>query len=137
MEMKDCTWEMFDKAIEEMAEFVRQTEKYKGTKFKNIYGMPRGGLVVAVALSHRLDLPIVMRIPDNLLNMTYTLIVDDICDSGYTLRPYREHTIATIYYRKNKVYTPDFSCYDAKKFFIKFPWETVESSRVDYLGERP
>ena len=49
---------------------------------KNIYGVPRGGLLLAVMLSHRLNIPIVQerdRIGRN------TLIVDDICDSGKTM----------------------------------------------------
>jgi hypoxanthine phosphoribosyltransferase len=49
-------------------------------KFKNIYGLQRGGLIPAVMLSHQLGIPMAKGDigPD-------TLIVDDICDSGETL----------------------------------------------------
>ena len=54
--------------------------KESGLKFKNIYGVPRGGLIPTVILSHKLNLPLVKGDigPD-------TLIIDDICDSGETL----------------------------------------------------
>ncbi|MAH51935.1 hypothetical protein CMI37_39320 [Candidatus Pacearchaeota archaeon] len=50
-------------------------------KFKNIYGIPRGGMITAVLLSHRLNLPIVEKREIS----TETLIVDDIVDSGVTM----------------------------------------------------
>ena len=54
--------------------------KESGLKFKNIYGVPRGGLIPAVILSHKLNIPLVKGDigPD-------TLVIDDICDSGETL----------------------------------------------------
>ena len=51
------------------------------TEINSIYGIARGGLVLAVLLSHRLQLPIVEKDGINLR----TLIVDDISDSGETL----------------------------------------------------
>ena len=44
----------------------------------SIMGLPRGGLIPAVMLSHRLGLPLVSKPTKG------TLIVDDICDSGET-----------------------------------------------------
>ena len=54
--------------------------RFKIGFFKNIYGLPRGGLIPAVMLSHQLGIPMAKGDigPD-------TLIVDDICDSGETL----------------------------------------------------
>lgn len=54
--------------------------KESGLKFKNIYGVPRGGLIPAVILSHKLNIPLVKGDigPD-------TLVIDDICDIGETL----------------------------------------------------
>ena len=45
----------------------------------SIYGIPRGGLIPAVMLSHKLGLPMVETIGKN------TLVVDDMSDSGVTL----------------------------------------------------
>ena len=49
--------------------------------FNSIYGLPRGGMVPAVMLSHRLNLPIV---ENNGINPG-TIIIDDIVDSGKEL----------------------------------------------------
>ncbi|MFT4261204.1 MAG: phosphoribosyltransferase [Candidatus Woesearchaeota archaeon] len=45
---------------------------------KDIFGIPRGGLIAAVILSHKLDLPLTNKITKQ------TLVVDEICDSGKT-----------------------------------------------------
>ena len=48
-------------------------------KYKNIYGIPRGGLIPSVLISHKFNIPISLVIESN------TLIIDDICDSGETM----------------------------------------------------
>lgn len=71
-------WNGFDWAIARIADQC-QEEGLAG-----VYGVPRGGLPLAVALSHRLDLPLVSAIaPD-------VLVVDDIHDTGQTLRELRQ-----------------------------------------------
>ena len=52
-------------------------------QIKNIYAIPRGGLPLAVSLSHRLNLPIIMNETEI---SPQTLVVDDIFDSGATLK---------------------------------------------------
>ena len=42
------TWEEFDKSVEYIA------NQCKFLEFSGIYGVPRGGLCLAVALSHKL-----------------------------------------------------------------------------------
>ena len=44
------TWSEFDKSVEEIADKCRFKE------FSGIYGVPRGGLCLAVALSHKLKI---------------------------------------------------------------------------------
>ena len=52
----------------------------KSRGYKNIYAIPRGGLIFAVLLSHRLNIPITHELKET------TLVVDDICDTGETLK---------------------------------------------------
>lgn len=54
-------------------------EKLKNKKYDGIFALPRGGLILAVVLSHKLKLPLCDKYTKN------TLIVDDICDKGHTL----------------------------------------------------
>ena len=119
--MEELTHEQFVLAIRELA---KQVSKHK---FKGIYGIPRGGMVVAVYLSHYTGIPV---IPAPKYD---ALIVDDICDTGDTMKSYAEdfHT-AVIYYNKRfAAVVPDFWVLDADTF-VKFPWETEETAKVDY-----
>ena len=54
--------------------------------FMGIYGVPRGGLVPAVYLSHRLNVPLVKTL-DAVLSDSHNpyLIVEDVIDTGKTL----------------------------------------------------
>ena len=70
------TWAEFDKDIGKIIRWAG------GRNFKSVYGIPRGGLVVEVAISHRLGLPLKLKMEE--LDRD-TLIVDDIADSGRTL----------------------------------------------------
>ncbi len=47
------TWEEFDKSVEYIA------KKCKFLEFSGIYGVPRGGLCLAVALSHKLKINLI------------------------------------------------------------------------------
>ncbi len=53
-----------------------------------------------------------------------TLIVDDICDSGKTLRKYKENDTFTIFYKKESQITPKYySKIINQETWIVFPWE--------------
>ena len=59
---------------------ITNSSLFNDLEIENIYGLPRGGLIPAVMLSHQLGIPMAKGdIGPN------TLIVDDICDSGETL----------------------------------------------------
>ena len=71
--MKKLKWIDFDECISSI--YIR----CKNKKFEGVYGFPRGGLCLAVALSHSLGIPLLDEPKNN------SLIVDDIYDTGYTL----------------------------------------------------
>ncbi len=73
------TWGDFDAAVNIMA---GQIEK---SKMSVIYGVPRGGLPIAVALSHRSGLPVAETCPADLSD---ALIVDDVVETGKTFQEY-------------------------------------------------
>lgn len=94
---------------------------------KAVYGLPRGGLVLAVMISHRLNIPLL------LAPTADCLIVDDICDSGESLMHYyknssgneeRKNIICTMYYKENDLgIIPDCWVYEKENEWIVFPWE--------------
>lgn len=101
-------------------------------KFNSVYGIPRGGLVLAIKISHLLNVPLVLNREDI---TGRTLIVDDIVDSGGTIERFKalfgDHcTIATIYQGENSRVTPDFFL-RVKRAWIVFPWETDTTSKYD------
>ena len=71
------TWSEFDKAVEQIA------SKCKFLEFSGVYGVPRGGLCLAVALSHKLKIELISEpIKDS-------LIVDDVYETGITLTTFK------------------------------------------------
>jgi len=72
------TWDEFDKSVEHIA------KKCKSFNFSGIYGVPRGGLCLAVALSHKLKINLISQPKKN------SLIVDDIYDTGFTLNNFKD-----------------------------------------------
>ena len=74
-------WGEFDFFIRWLELSVENKQKVFKKSFIGIYGIPRGGLPIAVALSHRLQLPILLAPTDQ------CIIVDDIWDTGRTLEP--------------------------------------------------
>lgn len=66
-------------------------------KYTSIYAIPRGGIYVGIALSIRLNLPLV-----DLTNIHKgTLIVDDLADSGTTRKRYMNNDFACIHIKKH------------------------------------
>jgi hypoxanthine phosphoribosyltransferase len=111
MKKEYFSWKDFDLAVIDLA------KRLEGKNFKNVYGIPRGGLILAVALSHRLSLPLTDSVSDA------TLVVDDISDSGKTLLPYRTNGIATIHRVIGTQVEPDY-CYRVRKAdWVVYPWE--------------
>src|SRR3989344_1396800 len=91
------TWQEFGKDIEEVVRWAGERN------FKSIYGVPRGGLILGVVLSHRLGLPLKLKVEE--LDQE-TLVVDDIADSGRTLENLEKvlnfrPVVATLFYHKD------------------------------------
>lgn len=111
---------------EQVEEFVKHI-KATGKKFTGVYGLPRGGLVLAVLLSHALNIPMLMS------PTAGCLIVDDICDTGESLLHYvknssgdkvQDYTIATMYYKVNELgVVPNIYSYIKTNEWVVFPWE--------------
>jgi len=90
-------------------------------EFKNIYGIPRGGSIVEVFLSHFCKLNVTSK---QSIAFLETLIVDDIADTGLTLTPYKNFKIATVYYKPRSKIKPDYYVREVNNSdWIVFPWE--------------
>lgn len=140
MEKKRCfyTWEEFATDVEKITNAIKET----GRKFSNIYGIPRGGLTLAVCLSHRLNIPLREHVPLTELDFILSefdrskkeliedcvkqfLIVDDIADTGATLKKYQDNGffIITLFKHNQSVVEPDIWIRKKEDSWIVFPWE--------------
>jgi uncharacterized protein len=99
-----------------------------GVQIKSVTGIERGGLIPAVMISHKLNIPYVNKINKD------TLVVDDICDSGETLKNIVAGYTATLHYKKTASFTPDFYSKEVGEEWIVYPWERTDSETIqDYL----
>lgn len=110
------------------------------TNIEYVTGVPRGGLIPAVMLSHYMNKK--FKSYNEVIEMTNNvrqkvLVVDDISDSGETL--YKAETFgfqtATLTVRHSTIFIPDF--YGERiedDRWLVFPWEREDSKTVqDYL----
>ena len=109
------TWNEF---LSDMYERIIPELKPRAKEFAGVWGPPRGGLIMAVIISHNLELPYFTE-PQG----PRTLIVDDIADTGETLWPFRKHPIVTCFFHQHSKVTPMFWLHEKKDRWIVFPWE--------------
>ena len=119
-------WEEIDRLVNVLCEkIVTQIPS-----IDSVMGLPRGGLIPAVMVSHRLGLPLVT------LPEPHTLVIDDIADSGVTLTNTPGIYTAVLHYKPHtSVFKPDLYSVEYKgDDFLQYPWETDESEPIaDYL----
>lgn len=111
------TWSNIDNYINSLVNVI------KDKSFTGVYGIPRGGLIFAVILSHKLNIPLLMAPCDN------CIIIDDIADTGQTLKHFKENKsyyIATMFYHKQSIVVPDFWYREKTDNWIVYPWEVQE-----------
>ena len=123
------TWREFDKSVEYIA------NKCKYLDFSGIYGVPRGGLCLAVALSHKLKINLITEPIKN------SLIVDDVYETGITLNDFKdiEGAMFFVIFSKIKPTWWNTVFISEKNKWIVFPWENtlnLESDRNEYFKKR-
>lgn len=110
-----CGWNMIEEAVSKLADWAR----FNGP-FSSVFGVPRGGLIPAVMLSHKLNIPLLLSKQDI---TPQTLVVDDISDTGATLAEFKKQKKATIYFHAKTQTKPDTAVYEKTDKWIKFAWE--------------
>ena len=114
-------------------------KQYKDANLPGVFGIPRGGLVFAVMLSHRLNIPMLMSpVPG-------CMIVDDICDSGESLLHYVKNSsgvsengyhIVTMFYKNNQLnIIPEYWYMEKDEAWIIFCWEMSLTDVLDQYSD--
>ena len=122
--------------IEELVDILcEKIEIYlEKDKIDGIYGLSRGGLIPAVMISHKLNIPWAKVTGKN------TLIIDDICDSGNTLQNWVNNGFktATLHFKPNTACcmpTIWSNTHEGDEWII-YPWEKSNSKPIqDYLNK--
>ena len=115
------TWSEFDKSVNYIA------EQCKFWKLSGIYGVPRGGLCLAVALSHKLNVQIIERPLKN------SLIVDDVFETGLTLNNFKNIEGANffvLFSKKEPIWWNTVNL-SQKQEWVVFPWENKEKAFIE------
>jgi hypoxanthine phosphoribosyltransferase len=120
--------------IEDLVKILAEKIKTEQPQIDSIMGLPRGGLIPAVMLSHKLNLPLVSTPSKR------TLIVDDICDSGDTfmklIKEYPLNLFACLHYKSHTSrFIPEIWAIEhTDDRWIIYPWERHDSDTIqDYL----
>lgn len=127
------SWKDIEEGVESLAISIKNSD----IKITAIVGMTRGGLVPAVMLSHKLGIPfLAVSNHQDTAGGNY-LVVDDICDSGETLKQFKNKVgwkIATLH-RKLAASTQPHFCWRIvdEHDWIVYPWEDKDSKAIqDY-----
>ena len=131
------SWELIDECITDIAFYLKDEDR--GKVFEGVYGIPRGGALLAILLSHKMDIPYIDRFDDVNENV---VIIDDIADTGNTLKKYKNHE----YLIKSLPYileaNPDTEAYwvprvntvagITEEHIAKWGWRLDEKNRVNW-----
>ena len=114
------SWKDMESFVESLIEEMNK----QNFKPSGVYGVPRGGLILATLISYKMDIPLLMNASKG------CLIVDDIADSGRTLYHFTENDtqfnkyfIATMFYHKRSIVKPNYYKFEKTDKWIIFPWE--------------
>ena len=128
------SWELIDDCVTDIAFHLEDT----GKDFKGVFGVPRGGSLLAVMLSHKLDIPYITdfrKVDDGDI-----VVIDDITDTGKTFQFYKEQPetkdahYVTIHEHEQSIVKPDHSVLYKEDNWIVYPWEIKGSTEIqDYL----
>ncbi|NOZ82288.1 MAG: phosphoribosyltransferase [Euryarchaeota archaeon] len=148
------SWEDIERQCVELARMLKRSK----VNAEMIIGISRGGLVPARLLSDLLDnhelhtmrvkfytgigkvgdKPVILHPTQVDVTGRSVLLVDDIADSGRSLRTAKEHlekrgageiVVATLMKKPGSVITPDFYVQETDAWVI-FPWEARETARL-------
>ena len=132
--IESLSWSQIDSMVNDISDKIIKS----GKKYESIYGIPRGGLILAVLLSHKLNIPIIF--DDNCINST-VLLVDDILDSGNTVKDLIVNNysfkidIAVLVVNEKSVVKPDyFGINNSQNVWITFPWEAGITDGVSKIN---
>jgi GTP cyclohydrolase I len=126
------------KEVQQLTAKLAARIRAQKVEISGIFGVPRGGVPIAIELSKMLGAPLLSQ------PRRGCLVVDDVADSGKTLARYADYRQAVLFAKPNaKVSSAIFSAAVSDKW-IQFPWEIQEAPAedaitrvIEVIGEDP
>jgi xanthine phosphoribosyltransferase len=112
------------------------TMRLRKEKPDGVYGIPRGGLPIAVHISHHLGIPLFLDIDQfaSIFSEGKLLVVDDIADKGHTYLKFIDavdsknisYVTSSLFYKPCSVYEPNYIELEVPSdLWVVFPWEDI------------
>ncbi len=119
--MRILSWDDFDSCITSM------TAACKHKNFSGVYGLPRGGLCLAVAMSHSLNIPWLEE------PQARCLVVDDVYETGKTLSQVHDVRDITTFVWYSKITPEWWNAIEVTSLdeWLVFPWENRGRCELD------
>ena len=138
--MLTWTWEIYDSYLSILIDkIMKYNSNVWKAKIKDIYGIPRGGSILANRISYYTNIPVIQH--KEYIDFE-TLLVDDILDSGNTIKQFMTQLyflpkIACLVLNKSSSYTPDvYSFYNYNNEWIRFPYEPMSGDTLSKVQQR-
>lgn len=133
------SWKWVDEQINTIGENLESLDK----PLEFVAGVPRGGLIPAVMMSHAFDIKYISYSSAKMLPREVrenTLVVDDISDTGHTLKEAEElgFITSTLTMRNTTKLVPRYTGTIVNNdSWLVFPWEKLDSIPMqDYLVDQ-
>jgi len=135
------TWEEYLHGAEDLVKQIINS----GKKYSGVFGIPRGGLILAKDLAVALEIPFMPYID---ARDKTVLVADDICDSGTTLGKFnKKHDTAVLFQSTTSSVKATYSTHNIEPNhgWVIFPWEHAFSQdsegniirMLQMIGEEP
>ncbi len=135
------SFEQFQSDCQVLAKQIKDSS----VKINSIYGIPSGGIPLAMKLNTLLHIPLIGSDEDGVSETT--LIVDDIVDSGDTIKGFVEggYITATLHCKESSKVKPTFCAHNIDNNWIVYWWEGTEERSIEdsvlrqlqFIGEDP
>ena len=131
--IKKLDWNTYHNYIDQLADKISQAiNKKDGPKYKYIAGVDSDDMIVAVHLSHKLNLPVVTDINffsllANFSDTVNVLVVSNVVETGNTFKSIQEQLeqafdSAVLFKDKKSQYQPTYYI-EIPEDMIYFPWQ--------------
>ena len=128
-EILKVPWQKIKLSPTNVHNLIIELSKKINKKYENIYAIPRGGCIIGVYLSHLLEIPLVTEIEE--IDPLKTLVVDDILDSGITLKSFKDKNfdLAVLHYKPRASIIPTYYAILCPNWkWVIYPWEKLEET---------